>query len=81
MRIILRCASEQVGRTVPRTSEPSLLGFSMTNETRQTAGDKNMKQLLHYLDLAMDPKILAVWRQLLTTLPLNYSEAWNTGLR
>ncbi|KAF8800118.1 hypothetical protein BYT27DRAFT_7149116 [Phlegmacium glaucopus] len=32
----------------------SLLGF-MTNESRQSATDKKTKQLLHYLDLAMNP--------------------------
>jgi hypothetical protein len=37
-------------------TEPSMQGF-MTNETRQTATDKKTKQLLHYLDLAMDPKV------------------------
>jgi len=37
-------------------SHDSLLGF-MTNESRLTAIDKKTKQLLHYLDLAMDPKI------------------------
>jgi len=31
-------------------------GF-MTNESRETATDKRTKQLLHYLDLAMDPKV------------------------
>ena len=40
----------------PDPTEPSLLGF-MTNETRQTAADKKTKQLLHYLDLAMEPNI------------------------
>jgi len=40
----------------PDPTEPSLLGF-MTNESRQTATDKKTKQLLHYLDLAMDPKM------------------------
>ena len=29
----------------------------MTVETRQDAADKRMKQLLHYLDLAMNPKV------------------------
>jgi hypothetical protein len=40
----------------PDPSEPSLAGF-MVAETRQDAADKRTKQLLHYLDLAMDPKI------------------------
>jgi len=40
----------------PTVTEPSLLGF-MTNESRLTATDKKTKQLLHYLDLPMDPKI------------------------
>ena len=40
----------------PDPAEPSLAGF-MIAETRQDAADKRTKQLLHYLDLAMDPKI------------------------
>ena len=40
----------------PDPTEPSLAGF-MVAETRQDAADKRTKQLLHYLDLAMDPKI------------------------
>lgn len=36
--------------------DPSLAGF-MTSETRQDATDKKTKQLLHYLDLAMHPKV------------------------
>lgn len=33
-----------------------MMGF-MANESRETATDKKTKQLLHYLDLAMYPKI------------------------
>jgi hypothetical protein len=40
----------------PDPVEPSLAGF-MTAETRQDATDKKTRQLLHYLDLAMDPKV------------------------
>ena len=40
----------------PDPTEPSLAGF-MTTETRQDAADKKTKQLLHYLDLVMDPKV------------------------
>ncbi|CAA7263532.1 unnamed protein product [Cyclocybe aegerita] len=40
----------------PDPTEPSLLGF-MKNESRETATEKKTKQLLHYLDLAMDPKM------------------------
>ena len=42
----------------PDPAEPTVAGF-MTTETRQDAlaADKNMKQLLHYLDLAMNPKV------------------------
>lgn len=40
----------------PDPTEPSMLGFT-TNESRETATDKKTKQLIHYLDLAMDPKI------------------------
>lgn len=54
---------------LPDPTEPSLLGF-MTNESRQTATDKKTKQLLHYLDLAMDPKMGQ--SRLLTTSPPNY---------
>lgn len=36
-------------------TEPSLPGF-MVAETRQDARDKRTRQLLHYLELAMDPK-------------------------
>jgi hypothetical protein len=41
---------------LPDPAEPSLVGF-MTAETRHDAVDKTTRQLLHYLDLAMDPKI------------------------
>jgi len=37
-------------------TEPSMLGF-MTNESRETATYKRTKQLLHYLDLTMDPEV------------------------
>jgi hypothetical protein len=40
----------------PDPIEPSLAGF-MVAETRQDAPDKSTKQLLHYLNLAMNPKI------------------------
>jgi hypothetical protein len=42
---------------LPDPTEPSISGF-MTTESRQAAQDKDKrtKQLLHYLDLAMDPK-------------------------
>jgi hypothetical protein len=40
----------------PDPAEPSLAGF-MTAETKQDTADKKARQLLHYLDLAMDPKI------------------------
>lgn len=40
----------------PDPTEPSLAGF-MTTETRENATDKQTKQLLYYLDLAMHPTI------------------------
>jgi hypothetical protein len=40
----------------PNPTGPSISGF-MTNESRETATDKRTKQLLYYLDLAMDPKV------------------------
>jgi hypothetical protein len=40
----------------PDPAEPSLAGF-ITAETWQDASDKNTRQLLQYLDLAMNPKI------------------------
>ncbi|KAH9047120.1 hypothetical protein EDB84DRAFT_1673734 [Lactarius hengduanensis] len=39
----------------PDPTGPSLTGFMVT-ETRQGAADKRTRQLLHYLDLATDPK-------------------------
>ncbi|KAH9164577.1 hypothetical protein EDB89DRAFT_2247200 [Lactarius sanguifluus] len=42
----------------PDPTEPSMAGF-MVAETRQDATDKRTKQLLHYSDLEMDPKIEA----------------------
>jgi hypothetical protein len=39
----------------PDPAELSLSGF-MTAETRQDAADKKTRELMHYLDLAMDPK-------------------------
>ena len=39
----------------PDPTEPSMLGF-MAHESREMATDKNTKQLLHYLDLAIYPK-------------------------
>ncbi len=62
----------------PDPAEPSLVGF-MTAETRQDAADKRTKQLLHYLDLAMDPKIGQ--EAALTTLPLNYCEVSSTTMK
>ena len=49
---------EEFFRTInfPDPAEPSLAGF-ITAETRQDAADSGTKQLLHYLDLAMDPKV------------------------
>ena len=41
---------------LPNPAEPSMAGFMVT-ETRQDAQDKKTRQLLHYLDLAMSPKI------------------------
>ncbi|KAH9047116.1 hypothetical protein EDB84DRAFT_1462794 [Lactarius hengduanensis] len=41
---------------LPDPTEPSMAGF-MVAEIRQDATDKRTKQLLHYLDLAMVPKI------------------------
>lgn len=40
----------------PDPTQPSMVAF-MTNESRETTTDKKTKQLLHYLDLAMDPKM------------------------
>jgi hypothetical protein len=40
----------------PDPAEPSLAGF-MSAETWQDAADKKTRQLQHYLDLAMDPKV------------------------
>lgn len=40
----------------PDPTELSMLGF-LTNKSREAATDKKTKQLLHYLDLAMNPKI------------------------
>ncbi|KAF8885241.1 hypothetical protein CPB84DRAFT_1788510 [Gymnopilus junonius] len=37
-------------------TDPSLLGF-INNESRATASDNETKQLIHYLDLAMNPKV------------------------
>ncbi|KAH9164579.1 hypothetical protein EDB89DRAFT_2016810 [Lactarius sanguifluus] len=39
----------------PDPTEPSLTGFMVT-ETRHGAADKRTRQVLHYLDLATDPK-------------------------
>ncbi|KAI0269476.1 hypothetical protein BGY98DRAFT_1014873 [Russula aff. rugulosa BPL654] len=41
---------------LPDPTVPSLAGF-MTTETRQDAADKSTRRLLHYLDLAINPKI------------------------
>ena len=41
---------------LPNPAELSLVGF-MTTETRQQAADNNMRKLLHFLDLAMNPKV------------------------
>jgi hypothetical protein len=41
---------------LPVPTDPSLSGF-LKNECRQTAMDKKTKQLIHHLDLAMNPKI------------------------
>ncbi|KAM6493592.1 hypothetical protein JOM56_011726 [Amanita muscaria] len=41
---------------LPRTARPSLVGF-MTTEDRQLAADSETRKLLHYLDLALDPKV------------------------
>jgi len=40
---------------LPDPTEPSLAGF-MIAETQQDEADKRTKQLLHYLDLVMDPR-------------------------
>ncbi|KAH9055412.1 hypothetical protein EDB87DRAFT_1641206 [Lactarius vividus] len=40
----------------PDPTGPSLAGF-MVSETRQDKTDKSMRQPLHYLDIAIDPKI------------------------
>ncbi|KAI9461140.1 hypothetical protein HD554DRAFT_2028417 [Boletus coccyginus] len=47
---------EEFFGTIDFPAELSPAGF-MTVETRQDAVDKNTRQLLHYLDLAIDPKI------------------------
>jgi hypothetical protein len=55
--IVPQSKAEFFGTTdFPDPTEPSMLGF-MTNESRETATDKKTKQLLHYLNLVMNPKI------------------------
>jgi hypothetical protein len=41
---------------LPAPARPSLVGF-MTTEDRQHAPDSETRKLLHYLDLALDPKV------------------------
>jgi hypothetical protein len=41
---------------LPAPARPSLVGF-MTTEDRQHAADNETRKLLHYLDLALDPKV------------------------
>ncbi|KAJ7584320.1 hypothetical protein C8J56DRAFT_950688 [Mycena floridula] len=56
--IVPQSKEQFFGKTnFPNPTEPSLAGF-MSTETRQNANnaDKKTKQLLHYLDLAMNPK-------------------------
>jgi len=41
---------------LPMPTQPSLAGF-LTTEDRTYAHDNETKKLLHYLDLALDPKV------------------------
>lgn len=41
---------------LPAPARPSLVGF-LTTEDRQNAPDNETRKLLHYLDLALDPKV------------------------
>ncbi|KAF8508943.1 hypothetical protein BU17DRAFT_56480 [Hysterangium stoloniferum] len=41
---------------LPIPDKPSLIGF-LTTEDRRHASDSDTKRLLHYLDLALDPKV------------------------
>ena len=41
---------------LPAPARPSLVGF-LTTEDRQNAADDDTRRLLHYLDLALDPKV------------------------
>jgi hypothetical protein len=55
--VVSQSKAEFFGTTnLPDPAEPSVAGF-MTTETLQDAVDKSTKQLLFFLDLAMDPKL------------------------